>query len=116
MTPGDFTLLEPRFKHAADVQRIQLFVFGAVDLRSALVIHLAAGHVEAQHRTELRPHSDGDILRQRQLPAVVIAALVVIDALVARFQPGGVHVVPEVHRTDDGAVVLRLSVLSLPLS
>ncbi len=66
---------EPRLKHPADVQRIQLLVLGAVYLRGVLVIHLAAGHVEAQHRTELRPHADGDVLRQRQLPAVVIPAL-----------------------------------------
>ncbi len=77
---------EPRLKHPADVQRIQLLVFGAVYLRGVLVIHLAAGHVEAQHRAELRPHADGDVLRQRQLPAVVIPAPVVIHALVARFQ------------------------------
>ncbi len=78
---------EPRLKHPADVQRIQLLVLGAVNLRGMLVVHPAAGHVEAQHRTELRPHADGYVLRQRQLPAVVIPALVVIHALVARFQP-----------------------------
>ncbi len=39
---------------------------------------------------------------------MVIPALVVIHALVARFQPGGVHVVPEVHRSDDGAVVFAV--------
>ncbi len=34
--------------------------------------------------------------------------LVVVHALVARFQPGGVHVVPEIHRPHDGAVVLAI--------
>ncbi len=33
---------------------------------------------------------------------------VVVHALVARFQPGGVHVVPEVHRPHDGAVVFAV--------
>ncbi len=64
---------EPRLKHPADVQRIQLLV--RVPLTFAVCsLSTAAGHVEAQHRTELRPHADGDVLRQRQLPAVVIPA------------------------------------------
>ena len=73
--------MPPTFRESSCSSRVP-FTF-AVWLLSTLT----AGDVEAQHRTELRPHPDGDVLRQRQLPAVVIPALIVINALVARFQP-----------------------------
>ena len=43
---------EPRFPHRADVEIVQRFVIRAVHASGAVVIHFAAGDVEAQHRAE----------------------------------------------------------------
>jgi len=95
---------------------MQPFDAAVVHFGDVLIVHPAAGDVEAQHRVALRPHANGDVLPQRQLPALVIAAPIVLDALIACFQPGRMHIVPEVHWPHDGAIVLRLSLVSLPLS
>jgi len=95
---------------------MQPFDAAVVHFGDVLIVHPAAGDVESQHRVALRPHANGDVLRQRQLPAAVIAAPIVIDALIACFQPGRMHIVPEVHWSHNGAIVLRLSLVSLPLS
>ena len=58
---------------------MQPFDAAVVHFGDVLIVHLAAGDVESQHRVALRPHANGDVLRQRQLPAVILAAPIVLD-------------------------------------
>ncbi len=94
---------EPRLKHPADVQRIQLLVLGAVYLRGVLVVHAAAGHVEAQ----LGRNSGPPCRCLMFCDSVSFQPVIIPPGRNPRaggpLPTGGVHVVPEVHRPHDGA-------------